>query len=713
VDIPPRVERLRTEVKAWRDAPTLFVNGSPDTGLMFWHSRVESGAVEVAGLGKRGIDLVSAGFSAGIQPEGDYDHAATDARIRAILAANPGALILPRVSVVPPEWWLELHPSERMVHLDQATGERTMDSGGRVSFASQRWRTELGEALRSFVAHCEENWQSHILGYHVGGGQFGEWSYSWENVLSDYSDPQAQAFRAWLRDQYGRDAEKLRAAWGDAAAAFDEAEVPRTRTRRRGEHSILDPSREQPTIDYLTFHSFEAADAALWFAGEAKRALSAAGSTKVVGIFYGYHFFDAAIPACLHNCGHHALTQVLASRHVDFLCAPYSYLERHAGGIFISQLVAGSVSLHGKLLWSEEDTRTHLAPASAAYGRCTTFRSTVGTLRRNLVGAVGAGGSQWWMDLAGEGWYLDEALLDAVGELRTLAVRLQEAGRAPTSQVAVIASKQSLPYFRQDDALTDPLLSRQLSELCHSGFPFDTFLAEDIRTVFSQPWSKGYRLVVFLDAVLVPPEQREAIRDLVAREGRILLWAHAAGLVTPHGFDAAAARELTGFTVHVGDPLYPDQTYPVTVETSVSGTRVAYGAAGRVGPILFGEDPDAAVLGWLIHPDRPGLLYRDFGTWRSVWSAAPGMPAPVLRAIAEHAGVHIYTDTGDQVLTSGPFVAVHATDDGTRTVHFPAPSSLFDAVTDRPVAQRVARIDVELERGDTVVWRVETGKQGA
>jgi beta-galactosidase len=706
---PPTDDRappLVTEVRTWRGAPTLFVNGEPDTGLMFWHSRVENAAEELAGLARHGVRLVSAGFSTGLAAGGGFDHGAADARIAAILAASPDALILPRVSVVPPEWWLDLHPSQRMVHLDELTGEPTLRSGARVSFASAAWRDDFAAALAAFISHCERHHQRHVLGYHIGGGQFGEWSYAWENVLSDYSEPQTEAFRRWLRRRYGDDVAALRAAWADASADFAAAGIPRDRTRLPRQTSLFDPSRERRHIDYLEFHSWIAADALLHFARAARQALAAAGAKKVVGAFYGYHFQDVAVPANLLNCGHHAVAEVLASPDVDFLCAPYSYQERHAGGIHRSQIAAGSVSLHGKLLWSEDDTRTHLAAVSAAYGRCTTSRRTVGVLRRNLVGTLGAGGTQWWMDLAGAGWYRDEGLLDAVGELARLARRVQEAGRSPRGQVAVIASARSLAHFRHDAALTDALLSRQMSELLHAGFPLDVFLAEDLERVFSEPWCASYHLVVFLDAVYLTRAERDAIRGRVARDGRTLLWVHAAGLATESRLDPAAQRDVTGFTVHLGDPLYGDEAWPLMVETSLGGTRLVYGAGGRIGPILFGEDPDAETWGWLLHPDRPGLLHRDFGEWRSVWSAAPGIPAPVLRAIASRAGVHVYTDTGDQVLAAGPYLAVHATADGQRTIRLPSPSVVHDAVAERLVADRATSIVVELERGDTAIWRI-------
>jgi beta-galactosidase len=695
------------KVAEYNGAPALFINGKPHAGLMFWHSRLEKAQDDLKRFAAAGVDLYSIGMDTGLQPDGTFDHRRTDEAVERILHANPRALILSRLSLNPPAWWLQSHPAERMVHIDPQTGGSMPDGGASVSFASKIWRSEFSEAATTCIRYCEERWGQHFFGYQIAAGQYGEWSYSWEGALSDFSERQTVRYRRWLQGRYSNDISLLRTAWRNYEVDFDTIEVPADRTRSLYQPSILDPGTERRLIDYLEFHSWIVEDCILQFCAAAKDALRSINRQKIIGIFYGYHFWDVGIPANMHNSGHHSITRILDSADIDFLCAPYSYLERHPGGIHVSQMVTGSVRLHGKLFYTEDDTRTFLSVVEAAYGRCADRRTTVGVLRRNLLGSVGAGGTHWWMDLYGGGWYLDNELMETVASLKLLSDSLLEADRTPCAQVAVIVSKKSFSYVRQDESLTDSVIGRQMSELAHSGIPFDTYLAEDLPLLLSESWSKAYRMMVFLNTVSLGKAERKAIEVAAKREGRTLLWLYACGLAGEAELDPAGMSTLTGFTVAMGDPLFGETAYPLTVETSLTGTRIAYGAGGRIGPILYGADGEAEVLGWLLHPNLPGLLLRDFDSWTSVWSAAPNLPSSLIRVFARRAGVHVFTEAGDQVLSGAGVLAVHASGDGMREVRFPYICTVSDAITGGLIASGAERTSLSMMKGDTALLRIE------
>lgn len=697
---------LTSEVRDWQGAPALFINGEAHTGLMFWHTDPHQAGEDFQRFARAGIALVTIGIDTGLVDDGRQDFAQIDAAIGAVLAAHPKARILPRIHLDPPDWWLARYPEEAMQHLDPITGAGGINGGGTVSFASARWRREFGAALHACIAHIETYYGEHILGYQPGVGHCGECSYAWGEVISDYSAPQVAAYRAWLTERYDSDA-ALRTAWGDAAITRATATIPQDRVRRPRQLSLLDPATERRLVDYLTFHSEILADVVLHFVRTIKEALAARGARKIVGVFYGYHFWDIHRPSWFHNSGHHALLPLLASPDIDFLCAPYTYQERHPGGMFLSQLVAGSARVHGKLFYSEDDTRTWLTPPDAAYGRCPDLLTTQGVLKRNFAGVLAAGGTQWWMDLGGTGWYRDNQLMDTVAALRGLAERQLAGARTPTAQVAVIVSKSSARYHRQDAALIDALLPRQLSELAHSGMPFDTYLADDLERVFAQPWSARYRLIIFADTLYLSPEERRVIREQVACDGRTLLWNYAAGLVTAEGFSSQAMEAVMGIRLHLGDPQYGETVYPLLVETNLTGERLAYGTNAPIGPIVIGDDPQAEVWGWLLHPHAPGLLYKELQGWQSIWSAVPGLPSALLRTIARHAGVHVYSTVGDQVMTAPGLLAVHAACDGVRTIRLPRRATLADALTGASVGTDVDEVTLTLRAGDTALWSIK------
>jgi hypothetical protein len=697
-------EPMTSEVREYGGAPALHINGVAHNGLMFYHTRFAQAGEELQGLRAGQIRICSPPCPVGLMADGSCSFSSVDSQVDAILAGHPEALILPRVNVEPPQWWIERHPIERMRHYNSATREFT-DSNS-VSLASLLWWSEFGTALNEFVRHCEARHDNRVIGYHVAGGAANEWSYSWGQTLSDYGAPQHAAYRLWLCARYAYDTATLRAAWKDTAITFDSVTVPADRMRCPQDLSLLDPASERRIIDYLAFHSELAAEAALHFCAIVKRTLADLGRRKVCGVFYGYHFWDVCRPAWFHNSGHHALSRLLESPDVDFICAPYTYQERHAGGYYVSQTAPASIRLHGKLFYSEDDTSTFLTPPETTDWviHCPDRETTVNVLRRSVVGALADGGSLWWMDMLGQGWYRDAELLTELGRLRRLADEHLQGDRRTLAQIAVIVSKESAAYFRQDDALTDALLGRQISELAHAGAPFDTYLASDLERVFSEPWSSTYRLVIFADCFYMPAFQRQSVRNLVARKGRTLLWAYGSGLITEEGFSTDAMSDLIGIRVGMGAPR--DRVRGLWVETALTGARIAYGVNGPVGPILWGHGGDADVWGWLTLPYRPGLLSRDMGERKSVWSAAPSLPSALLREIARRAGVHIFSDAGDQVFRTGTLLALHACSDGPRTVRLPERVNLCDAFTGKKVLERSMEFRVSMFRGQTSIWRV-------
>ncbi len=694
---------LITEVRDCHGAPALFFDGEPQTGLMFWHSRLAEAGEDIANFAGAGVRLFTGGFDAarGWREDGTFDFSYIDRQMAIILAANPAALVLPRVGVEPPGWWLERYPEERQLHLDIGNGDPFR---WRVSFASTSWREAMAAPLTAYIRYCEELFGDRIFGYHLCAGDCGEWSYAWKPVMSDFSAPQHAGFRAWLRTRYATD-DAIQQAWHDPAVTRDTAEIPRDRTRpasvwpRPG--SLYDPARERQQIDYARYHSAVVAEAAVHFCHVAKTALTDLGRRKVCGIFYGYHFFDAGAKA-LHNCGHHALDAVLASPDVDFICAPESYQERQPGGMYLAQLPAASLRLHGKLYYNEDDTFTHLARPTPWRYCCPDAETTNRLLRRNLLGVLRDGGTQWWMDHDGEGWYRDPALLAEIDRLRRFTEAHLAGDRHSSAQVAVIVSEASQAFLRYDTALSDALLARQISELAHIGAPFDVYRSADLERLFAQPESARYRLIIFLDAIYLSPAEREAIRARVAVDGRTLLWVHAAGLATENGLSEDAQASVTGIRV-----ARREQPGALKVEAYLNDLRLTYGTDREIAPVLVGDDPSAVVWGWELHRGAPGLLVKAMPGWRSVWSAAPALPAMLLREIARQAGVHLYAPAGDQVFAMPGWLAFHAGRDGARDITFPAPVAITDAFTGAAVAEAATTVHVTLPRGETVVWRVE------
>ena len=549
---------MRTRVGPWRGAPTLFIDDQPDTGLMLYHNNVERGHDEMADFARAGIDLITAGVGS----TASMSTAEIDVKMRLILDANPRAKVLTRLWLGPSDDWAQANPDEMAVHYDPYLDQVVESEYRTVSFSSERWRREMGAAMQQIIRYCEERYGDHFLGYHLAAGECGEWAYAWRNYTqSDYSPAQVAAFRRWRNDP--------------------RAEVPRDWRRPAGASGELDPERDELLADYLKFHSATVAEALCHFARLAKEELGRLGREKVVAVFYGYHFTPPGNPSAFFNSGHHALARVLASEDVDILCAPYSYYQREAGGTYYSQLVAGSARLHGKLVYSEEDTVTHVVPAIPYRYHCPDRRTTENVLRRNVWGSLRDGGTSWYMDWFGQNWYRDEALMASIAQTQRLAHERLGSDNASVAQIAVLVDESIVACLYHDPELINRWTLERLTDLWRIGAPLDVFLRSDLPRLDR----RQYRLLIELD-----------------------------------------------------------------------------------------QEPEGDTAYW--------------------------------RQRAREAGVHVYTESGDQVLAEKAWLALHAAGDGLRVITLPRPCRVVDALSGETLSDGAETFSVNLRRGETAVWRL-------
>lgn len=679
--------------------------------------RSGSSTERMASFGTRGVRLFSYNVEMGTwwHAPGKVDVSGVEASLQHMAAAVPESLALLRVSVSPPAWWLQAHPDEQTRLLDRDGRE------GKVpwpSMGSALWRQEAGAALAALVSTLASRpvTQS-ILGWHIGAGDCGEWSYAWGESCGDYSPAQQAAFVRWLTAKYGTDA-ALREAWRQPDAALPSAAVPPPERRYTGAlGGLQDPRQAADVIDYLRFHSQVCAEALCYFARIAK---DACGRQHLVGGFYGYWISPGWRPGSFHNVGHHDLAQVLASPDIDFVCDPYSYRDRGPGAGWTGQAPQAAITAAGKLHLCEDDTRTFLTADDAdhAFGRCPDRASTIGVLQRNWAGAVTGGGGIWWME-QGPGWFEDSATLDALGRLQTVHAGLSAEARTSAAQIALVIDERSADYLVQSDDLTIPLLVDQtVGCLAYVGAPYDLILSSQVAS------ARDYTLYILPQSYAPHPETSAHLRAL-RRPGRTLLWLHAPGLLTADGPSDQTASELTGMQLalrKIGGPtfisLFPQTDGPLA---ALPG-GYSYGTHSRMAPLLEVTDPEARLWGlarstsanlfdgvtWpLPCYQGAGLAEKTVDGARVIFSATGPLPAPLLREIARSAGVHIYSEEGDYVAASRSLLAVHASFTGTHHLRLPRPVRVTDVLTGAVLGSAVTTLAVPLTLGQTGIWTLD------
>lgn len=598
-----------------------------------------------------------------------WDYAQFAERAGMILAAHPEALLLPRVNLGTPKWWLNAHPGEMELFADGAplpTGNHPTLPPNRSfpSFASSRWRRDIGHALERLIQHVRQSrFGPHVVGWLLSGGHTEEW-YHWScntPELAGYSDPTQEAFRGWLATKYGDD-RTLRTAWNDTRVTLTTAKVPTDAERKAaGDDPFRDPSTQMNVIDFYLFWNELIPETIDYFAQVAKRA---SDGEHVVGAFYGYLYEFAGEP----EFGHNAVARLIRSPHIDFMAVTASYFHRQSAiGSDYQRSPAASLALHGKLWHHDNDVVSYRARELMSQrgfsddedwtrnqtlqlqllGYTETPAKTHWMYRRGWGFAVCHGMHQAWFDLHG-GYFDAPDLMHEIQRLNALAADPRLTPRHSIAEILIVADERSCAYASPRSKLLAEALSAPQNRLTRLGAPCDHVLLDDLHLVDPD----RYRLIVFLNCYHIDDRQRAAIAKF-QRDNRHLVWLGAPGLFNGPKRSLEPMKELTGFQFH----------------SVPRGTSV-------VGPITLRE-PDSGSS----QTDHNGPFRRKpMGNWTSHYSAAvPDEPA-TLRDLAKQANVHLFVDSDDALSANASLVVLHAKTSDERLIRFPVPSHVTDLI---------------------------------
>lgn len=652
-----------------------------------------------------------------------YDYSQFDELMARVLAVRPDALVMPRVNLGTPDWWLAAHPGEMEVLDDGATLYRepnrnpTLPKGRPFpSLASEKWRGDIGEALRRLILHIQQSpYADRIFGYFLTGLDTEEW-YPWSSGsdhLSGYSAPTQAAFRDWLRARYSTD-EALQAAWGTAAVTLDTAQVPAAQERfDQAQGTFRDLARAMNVVDFYLFYNDLVAETIDHFAAVARQVT---GGRKAIGAFYGYLYEFGGDP----EYGHNAMARYSRSPNLDFIFVTASYAGRAAGsGGDYLRGPAGSMSLHGKLWYHDNDVVSYLAPQVMSraglasegdwsrnldhylnvLGYTDSAERTRWMYRRSMGFALCNGAYESYFDLHG-GYYDDPALMDEVAWLNRVAEAAAQTDRSSISRILVVADEASCSYLTfRNGALASMLRDTQLP-LVKLGAPVDHILADDLTLVDPN----RYRLVVFLNTFHLTGTQRAAARRFMD-DGRTLLWCYAPGYAEGNRLSAEAMAQLTGMDIRPADSR---EAVPLTIralDDTLAPAGTVLGSEGCRAQLFTVSDPAARPLG--LHPVSGEVVMaeRDMGAWRSVYTVTPVLSPAVYRVLARRAGVHIFSDADDTFYADRSMLALHADGAGPRRLRFPAPAWVRDALTAELLAEAAESLTLRLEHGETRLLR--------
>jgi len=528
-------EPTNADVKQHKGVPTLFINGDPNSSMVYMTYNPNSKYFKQ--FGDEGVHIYS--FSSTLSESGyglapttwiapdKYDYSNMDERTMMILNEDPNAYIFPRIYLHSPRWWDDKYPDE-LVTIDPGDGKPVPfyhPNNKRVpSWASETWRRDTADSIRKYIAHIKSMpYADRIIGYHIASGTTEEWM-MWggnEGQWADYSKPNLEAFRKWLKKKYVN-VENLHKAWDDNEVTFDNAKIP-TKSERESTNllSFRDPSKEMGVIDYYLYNSDMVAETMEYFAKVVK---AETNNQAIVGVFYGY-VLQLIGEHRQQNAGHLALQNVWNSPHIDFITSPTSYAFRGLGtGYSHFMSLTDSVKLHKKMWFDENDIRTWLTEGDLGeWGRTATYEESLSMQQREFANVICNGCGMWWFDMGG-GWYDDERMMSQIGKMKAIADQTIELDKSPVSEIAMIVDDASLAYMQVANRISVPLLLQQIPELGNIGAPFSYYALDDIENM------PEHKMYVFVNCFAPTEKQRKAIDRVVKKDNRVALWIYAPDL---------------------------------------------------------------------------------------------------------------------------------------------------------------------------------------
>ena len=397
-----------------------------------------------------------------------------DAAIGRIVAANPNALVVPRVSADAPDWMLERDPSMRMV-FDKGYAVRMS------SVSARPYREAACAEVERLARHLRAKFPRNFAGLHVAGQNSAEWFYmmSQSGELSGYDVHTRDAFRAWLAER------------GEEDAAT--AQVPSPEERR--------------VMRFGEFRQEEMASLLCDLGAAVKRG-SGGGSLAI--FFYGYTWELGSVAPGAAETGHFFVDWIM--RHgkgvIDGFSAPFSYSDRGWPGSSPVMAPAETYLRNGFLWFNEDDYRTHHEdlwsfPINVGLKNDSPFITRNALLRNGALDILrGHGG--WWMDLCGRGWFRDADLWRIRKALNALDDAMMRRERPYSPEIAIVVDERSLMRngFGSWEETAPPLaLARLRFNLCgatHGQYLLDDVLADppDCKLLFiayARDWSPKRR----------------------------------------------------------------------------------------------------------------------------------------------------------------------------------------------------------------------------
>jgi len=480
-----------------------------------------------------------------IPQDGKWNWGRLDQICDQILKVNPNALLLPRVCVDAPDWWLKQNPDEKIGWKGEDRSAKVDCRWDSESVSSLKYRQTACQALAALIQHLEARYGDSVIGYHPCGQNTNEWFTinTWIQGFTGYGKADEISWRQWLREKYITD-ENLQKAWKDTSVTLDTVTVPQLELRQEAlTQPKLDPNidpRHQSLIDLNIWMQKEMTDTVLALG---KTIRENTGNRKLSIFFYGYSFEFGTVAKGPAASAHYNLRALLDSPDIDIICSPVSYSERQRGGGCSCMVTGESVTAAGKMYLFEDDTRTYLShETDHCYVK--NQAETIDILKRNTGEAIIRDFATWWMDLGSIGWFNDPVLWDVMNQLKEMDEYFLTTPTPYRPEIGVFLDEGSMLKVSTGKNTT-AMVSLLRQPLNRMGTPYGQYLLDDLLSGrVAAP-----KLCVVLNPNCLTDEQKVQIREKT--KDSVLLWIDEKGGTREQLCEAAQKAGVHMFTQEV------------------------------------------------------------------------------------------------------------------------------------------------------------------
>jgi Concanavalin A-like lectin/glucanases superfamily len=714
------------KVKKESGLPILMVDNKPLALLANNHYVVPSSDGESKAMLKNGVNWQFVRMKSYLhewwQGKNKYDFSGIQDSIETVLRFDSNAVIMLNIKITPwyREWGYEYPDAVWTNHDGKKTagykshiyypGNKPLGKGRwdkwAAGYSTEGYRKSVSQALRALAKHLK----TFTTGKAVAGAVFwsgtdNQWFPHIKYKGFDFSPGAEKDFRQYLKEIYSGDVNKLRKAWGDSNVTFANAKLSPFSERSKDGLYFLNPAKgsEHRIIDSNKYADAGVSKTINYLGNEFKKAMGRNVYTSVYApdIMQGYS-------------GRSARKILLEGKGLDGVIAVPDYgLWRLPGRTGNYSSAISSLGLHGKIMLSELDYRTHISHlAWDAYPRLTSQMGGVTNAKqfanqaRRDLGTLAAQGGGAWLLAMNRHSYNKPQYMKVIKEV---AHGMQLAADKPMpqdrGQIGVFADEdtRNVCQFRYGMSINNVGIGMARMPLLRSGASWDAYYLSDIDT----PGRHKYKVYLFLSAPTISAKQISWIKKNLQRDGNVLVFVNAVGMTSDAGSFKSISKELTGMNIKYD----MSKISVLRVIPAKSSDKMAKDLKDNVlselkQPLFYVDDKTATTIGTVKGTTKTGWAVKRFKDWTSVYVSLPGALTPqLLRNIVAEAGITPIGPCDDVTTAGNGFITIHALYNGNKTLRWDKKCDLLDLTTGKLAGKGINTISFDMKAGETRWFR--------